>query len=870
MKKKELEALIDERMRPPYEIDIKPTSWIMANRARFIPWIDKTFKRKHKIKKEASCKKVSHVGLFPHQSFIKDYMQFASPYRGLLLYHGIGVGKTFSSIASAEILLNYMNVMVMLPASLHDNYVSEIKKYGAKFYTPKQHWRFVSANSVSDKMLRIMKLKTTDGIWVPFPNEEPNFWDLDASEQAEITKQIDTMIHNAFEIVHYNGLDLKKIEAMTEKGNPFDNKCVIIDEIHNLISMVVNKGKIGIKIYKLLMAAKGLKLIMLSGTPVINYPTEIAFLINLVTGPRTMYEIKFVKEGTFDPDAIRPLLEANKYIDNFEIDGINRKVFLSFLPEGFSKIGEGEVARESYVRNKEETLAYANLGERVKLIIESMKEIGMRPWKVGGKNEYFTEKTLMTLPEEEDDFDAYFVDYESEIVKNPRMFMRRILGAVSFYSTYSPELYPDVNIMEVPLKMSNFHFAKYEKSRDDERKQEKRNAKNKGKQTIFSKQTQVYKAFSRAICNFVFPEGIERPFPSKLKQMRKELDEDELFDDIDEDKLDVDAEYKKAIKSAIDKLKVGNYLTYNEIEKYSPKYKYIYDRMHEVQGPVLIYSQFRTVEGLNLFQCFLEKNGYEELRAKRVKDEWKFEGTSIDRPKYVVFTGNNDETRMLLRIFNKDPDLPHFDIKAIMITKSGAEGISLKNVRQVHILEPYWNYIRIEQVIGRAVRTCSHIDLPAEERNVTVYIYYMKATQQQLVKSRGIKVQDRGLTSDEHIYMIAKKKDAIIKSFLDLMKRASVDCALNAEEHGGIKCFAFPTNIRENKMFFVNNIAQETLNAQYTNEVEEIEWTGHLVKTNQGLFLLHEETGNLYDWEIYDASNRLLKVGSVKGTSQVV
>ena len=32
-------------------------------------------------------------------------------------------------------------------------------------------------------------------------------------------------------------------------------------------------------------------------------------------------------------------------------------------------------------------------------------------------------------------------------------------------------------------------------------------------------------------------------------------------------------------------------------------------------------------------------------------------------------------------------------VKIIMITQSGSEGISLKNVRQVHITEPYWNKI---------------------------------------------------------------------------------------------------------------------------------------------------------------------------------
>ena len=56
-----------------------------------------------------------------------------------------------------------------------------------------------------------------------------------------------------------------------------------------------------------------------------------------------------------------------------------------------------------------------------------------------------------------------------------------------------------------------------------------------------------------------------------------------------------------------------------------------------------------------------------------------------------------------------------------MITASGAEGISLRNVRYVHLVDPYWHPVRLEQVIGRARRICSHKDLPPELQTVTVY-----------------------------------------------------------------------------------------------------------------------------------------------------
>jgi len=59
-------------------------------------------------------------------------------------------------------------------------------------------------------------------------------------------------------------------------------------------------------------------------------------------------------------------------------------------------------------------------------------------------------------------------------------------------------------------------------------------------------------------------------------------------------------------------------------------------------------------------------------------------------------------------------------IKIFWITSSGSEGIDLKNTRYVHIMEPYWRPVRPEQVIGRARRFKSHIELPKEYQTVEV------------------------------------------------------------------------------------------------------------------------------------------------------
>lgn len=899
----DVKDILDKQITPTYKVDIHPEDWVLPNRAKFGPWIDRTFTKPKTSKKgckdcspcsEKAIAKADSIQLFPHQHFIKDYMQFNSPYRGLLVYHGLGSGKSCSAIAAAEILMNHMEVVVMTPASLKDNYINEIKKCGRAFYGVKQHWVFVDQVAADAEIMKKLRLpeafiKSQKGFWVPLPGKPSNFEELSQADRASVNSQLDTMISNSFKFISYNGLNRKHIEELVNSAkkegleNPFDNKCVVIDEIHNVISVIKNGGLIGSALYKLLMKAKGMKIILLSGTPIINYPSEIAYLINLITGPRKMYEVKVNKDAQMDIDEIKDVLEDNKYIDSYELDVNARKILLSFLPEGFAKSKDGGVERESYVSKLSETQRYAVDKERIENIVS----------EISGLSKKFTEKEMMTLPEKEDDFNSYFVDFENTAVKNKLMFMRRILGTVSFYSTYSPDLYPSVDITEVPLEMNDYQFNKYEKARGEERRKEKNSKfKAKGGDSMFSSSGQVYRFYSRALCNFVFPETIDRPFPSKLSQMKKEVDDfDEVIDegvDVEDgkgkgkSKGDFQREYMLLVNKAMKELEKGDYLDIDQVEKFSPKFKSIYDKLEKLQGSALIYSQFRKVEGLGAFGLFLKKNGYAEFKIKKIGvDDWDLDiaEKDMDKPKYIEFTGSNEETRVLLNIFNSNTssipsrikdklgDKNNFRgelIKVIMITKSGAEGISLKNVRQVHVMEPYWNHIRIDQVVGRAVRTCSHVDLPKQDRNVSVYIYYVKASKHQVENSFSIRSQDKSLTSDEHIYTSAKRKAKIVTEFLDLMKKASVDCALNAKVHGNLRCFAFPVNIAEDKIIYKNDIATDLSDAQYTSEIEKNEWQGEVMTTKKGNYLIRRETNEVYDYDIYIESGRLVKLGVLK------
>ena len=861
-----LVKILEKSMETTFDLDVRLDRWVLSNRVKFPTWLDKTFK--YPPAKNPDCAEdekciMKTINLYPYQRFIKDYIQYDSPYRGVLLFHAVGVGKTASSIAAAEILMNHMPVYIMTPASIRANYIGEIRKYGRRFYNTYQHWKFAHIDTFDPaKIAEVIFLspkimKKNKGLWYPSGKGDPNFAELPEEARMQINAQIDDIINTLFSFINYNGLRKTHIEEMVKDGNPFDNTTVVVDEIHNLISRMVNQGAIGKALYKLLFEAKNCKLIFLSGTPIINYPHEIAYLVNLLAGPKSIHVLRANKAPSKENSyrAIRELLHNNPFIDYFTIDESAHRIEYVLLPDGFQRVGRITVKRvndESF---------------NLKDLLNAIEKEGFK---------IFKKKTeqVKVLPEDPEVFGRYFIDNDSKI-KNPKLFMRRILGTVSYFNAYDPVLYPTVKVSEVQLPLTKQQFKEYQDSRLTERKKEL--AAKKWVQNDDS--TSVYRFYSRANCNFVFPESIKRPFPSKISMMAGEVDIIDNNLKIKEELTSgqIQQDYQRALIKCLEELKDSNILDDKIIGAYSPKFKAIYDALRSLNGSALMYSQFRTVEGLGIFKLFLNANGWAQCKVMKNKDGiWELEG-DLDKPMYIEYNGNTEETQILKNMFNSDFGLVPKEIreiigdrtnvrgeiiKLIMITQSGAEGISLKNVRQVHILEPYWNYIRIDQVIGRAVRTNSHIALPKEDRHVDVFIYSSVFTEEQISSSFTLKTLDKGITSDEYIYNIAKRKAGIVNGLLDLVKKASVDCALNAKRHGGVKCFAFPVDLSEDKIAVEDRIEYETLDEQYGTKTRK--WNGDVLLTKKGNFIIRRETNEVYDYDFYIDSGRLIRLGILK------
>ena len=143
---------------------LKKSAYFINNREVFVKFIDNLFQPyRDEIlnnNEEVSCKnrKGSEFKLLTHQKIIRDYVNIYSPYRGLLIFHGLGSGKTCGSIGIAEGILRITSVaiaeslntdrkiVVMTPASLRKNYFEELKKCGNPIYRKKQFWEIGRAH----------------------------------------------------------------------------------------------------------------------------------------------------------------------------------------------------------------------------------------------------------------------------------------------------------------------------------------------------------------------------------------------------------------------------------------------------------------------------------------------------------------------------------------------------------------------------------------------------------------------------------------------------------------------------------------------------------------------------------------------------
>jgi hypothetical protein len=972
---------------PPPKKPIEPlvaSEYYLNNREKFVEFINKLFQKNYRAEimdesRVVSCedrRSAEEFGLLTHQKIVKDYLNMYSPYRGLLLYHGLGSGKTCSSIAIAEGLKSDKPVFVMTPAFLRTNYMQELKKCGDDVYKRPRHWRFVDAVENPELIPSLAEtldvpadyIKKHGGAWMVDPEKPSNYGDLSPNEQAEVDAQLNEMIQAKYTFISYNGVRENRINELSVgyTVNPFDNSVVIIDEAHNFVSRIVNHLKkspddtakkgtaakktasikpedvpIALNLYRFLLDAVNVKIVLLSGTPIINYPNEIGVLFNILRGYIKTWSFQLASAQGITEARLQQLFQSVDIMDYMKYNAADRVLTVTRNPFGFVNVQKvlSKASVKTQLDKLYEGVAFSvdehgsiNDNDFVKLVTSVLASEGIKATKTAT-----SPVAHKALPDTFDGFEKYFIDADTAELKNMDVFRRRILGLTSYYRSAQEQLLPrydiatDFEVVRVP--MSNYQLSVYQQERlleinkDREAKKRKTLAparKPKAAQgapgaakkpltmkDLYAEPSSSYRIFSRAACNFVFPREIGRPKP-----FGKGYDDGEgaaaaAGEDLDEDLIDAEnahsiaknpegalgvdeaaevqkkttteayKQYEARIKEVLEQMKRNEeeYFNPRSLAIYSPKFLKLLQNLQDPKhvGLNLVYSQFRTLEGIGLLKMAMEANDYAQFRIKHnaATRQWVLDNRPEDAGKrrFALYTGTEsaEEKEIIRCIFNSEWDQVPSSIRdellrisgnnfygevinTLMISASGAEGINLRNVRYVHILEPYWHPVRIEQVVGRARRICSHQDLPAELRTVNVFLYLMVYSPTQLkpltkdekaaadkeeallassdpktvvdVSNAALKYirvsrelregdtsskTDEPITTDQSLYEIAKTKEEINSNILRCVKETAIDCAIHAKSGSKetLKCFTFDNP--DNKFAYTPSIQDEVI-----------------------------------------------------------
>jgi hypothetical protein len=927
--------------------------------------------------------------------------------------------NTCTSIGIAEGMKTGKSVVLMTPASLKMNFFSELKKCGDTLYKKNQFWEFISIKGEPQNVRILVQslglgrdyITEHGGAWMVDITKASNFAQLSDSDQKSVDEQLNAMIRNKYQDINYNGLNANKMDELTNTGkkNPFDNKVVIIDEAHNLVSRIANAGSkkesIAGQLYKFLMDATNAKIVFLTGTPIINTPREISILFNMLRG--------YIKTWTFQLQ-INTAAKINRdtILEYFRDDGLGTYDFVDYSgdkltvtrnPFGFVNIytrsskkgGKRTTMKKTKKENNIKPRVTKKIYENENMDTESTDESelyqrereheynkvnqvdlyegggtfedysGVKVDEMGNISDAEFQKQVirildnngisvvgkpkivkeLALPDDKDLFYELFINNEKGEVMNTDLLKRRILGLTSYFRSAQEQLLPSFvkdedgsNYHIVNIDMSSHQFDLYKDirkdERDDEARKKKKRAKKRGQEDEDDKLTSTYRIYSRSVCNFAFPSENPRPMLriaededidiNAFNGLTEDIERaaDDYFEEAkakgdgeEKQKLRTlnKSEYQQKIKDAYDFLTYNparqrdhEYLRERELANYSPKFVKILENIknRSNKGLHLLYSQFRTLEGIGIFKLVLEANGFIEFKISKKGGEWIIENSDVDpeKPRFVLYTGTEtaEEKEIVRNIYNsawefvppsivsvlKEQGENNFFgeiIKVLMITSSGAEGINLRNTRFVHIMEPYWNMVRVDQVVGRARRICSHEDLPEDMRTVQVFIYISQVTEEQLSKniemrtndisklkyqvlqkSGDMKMEHIPFTTDQYLFEIAQIKDSINRQILTAVKETAIDCSLyNNNPDEPLVCYGFgkvsSNNFGSYPILEVDRSQKPEMNVKAVKQVLVS------ITVDEIKYAMDKATKVVYDFESYkkakDKTGELITVG---------
>jgi len=652
------------------------------------------------------CSKGPDFEITPVQRFVANFLHPRTPYMSILLYHGVGVGKTCAAIGAAEAYLDSYpkrKAIIVAPKNIQSGFLRTIFDIDNLVLGKGD-----AANSMNG-CTGTTYLRLTGCLY--------------ERDKDLIQKRVNRAINRRYEIfgyiefanyirrvinVQYVGDTETVIQRQAELlRKTFGYRLLIIDEAHNLRDVEgtgkqqedldtveeekgENKGGKLLTPYllQLLKYTTGLKLCLMTATPMFNSVFEIVFLLRLLvlndkkTDALIQVDKLLEQDGSLtegSEEILRPL--ANAYISFMR--GENPNSFpIRLFPEGTQRIS---------------VETYPNL--------------------------LLSRSSIQRLVPEGD-----------------KLGMSRL----PIYASSAPE---DSLYTQILTTLTNV------------------------KVTSGGTGYQVIDSLLQA-GNCVFPlDGDAAP-----ESYVGNTGFDEIFHQGERGSVRADN---------------ASWLTLDNLASYSPKLATILRSIKHMEGVGFVYSRFVKV-GAFLLALALEANGYTPygrqggFLANGIQSEGGRQCALCPNrekrhppglhggfvpAKYVLLTGDptlSPNNAAAIAAARAEHNLEGGSIKVILGSQIAGEGLDLRFIREIHILDAWFHLNKTEQIIGRGIRFCSHSLLDSTRRNTTVFLHA-------IVFPDGSRE-----TADLYCYRNALQKAILVGKVSRQLKRFAMDCNLRS------------------------------------------------------------------------------------------
>ena len=694
--------------------------------------------------------------LEPHQNFLKNYISPDTPYNGILVFHGTGVGKTCTAISIAEGFkktLSNINKKILILSTLKHNFIKELYNFDKELSKTNPEDSVQCTGQAYDLGIESEYLTT-------------------AQKEREVRK----IIRSYYQFIGYKkfandiinitqgwkGED-KKVNEKIKKfiSREFDDRVIIIDEIQNIKTDRKEDYTRSIQpiLKSIIKYGKNIKLILMSATPMFDRPDEIIFYINLLLmndGKKTINksDIFNAKDGTLKNDA----------------EKILKDIFTGYV---------------SFVRSEKPYIFPFRVYPKKTVIPKIL--FNMLGTKVNpDKKIKFTKLFLCEMSGVQQDTYFYYLNKikkNKKIKSNENNENENEDENSSVVNSKNKNEKKDINELNNLIKISNIVYPKLDGN----------NSNNSNNNIINNNKLSSIGSFGKSSIELEYDSGYGGYYKSvKVEGTKKKI------------------QYKYQSHSIFNKGTVNESPFADEkyLLNYSSKFANILENIKNANGTVFVFSHY-IEQGTLPLALMLEQNGFDrectngesnllDYTANKLgkggkrrqicykcskeashyyhNDEKDDNYHLFRRAKYILFFGENRDIIKIkkeeaVRKFISKNNKYGEEIKVFIGTKTVSEGLDFKRIRQVHILEPWYNLSRHEQIIGRAIRNLSHNDLLPHERNVEIYQY--AAIMDKTTNRLGLQE-----TIDLRNYSIAENKDIIIKNITRIMKESAVDCIL--------------------------------------------------------------------------------------------